>query len=126
MYSSISGLIVGAIIRYGGQDYEVNHIRVVPARGYGRNLSIPPDNLFFSMEVVEQTSGTAVKKENKTYAYSFQGEINDVENKKLDQKVGVQNCFKKHFFPLKKQNSLNLHTYKLDLIYKEIIPTSPH
>lgn len=45
------------------------------------------------MEVVEQTSGTAVKKENKTYAYSFQGEINDVENKKLDQKVRANDWF---------------------------------
>lgn len=97
-FLSIAGLIVGAIIRYGGQDYEVNHIRVVPARGYGRNLSIPPDNLFFSMEVVEQTSGTAVKKENKTYAYSFQGEINDVENKKLDQKVRANDWFLVDFF----------------------------
>lgn len=95
---SFAGLIVGAIIRYGGQDYEVNHIRVIPARGYGRNLSIPPDNLFFSMEVVEQTSGTAVKKENKTYAYSFQGEINDVENKKLDQKVRANDWFLIFFF----------------------------
>ncbi|XP_054712479.1 sodium/hydrogen exchanger 6-like [Uloborus diversus] len=84
----IYGLIVGAIIRYGGQDYEVGHIRVVPARGYGSsNLSYPPDNLFFSMEVAKQMSSKVLKKENKTYAYSFRGEITDVENKKLDQKA---------------------------------------
>ncbi|XP_035221159.1 sodium/hydrogen exchanger 7-like isoform X3 [Stegodyphus dumicola] len=81
------GLVVGAIIRYGGQDYEVGHIRVVPGRGYGRNLTIPPDNLFFSMEVAKQTSVEAMARINKTYAYSFRGEITDVENKKLDQKA---------------------------------------
>ncbi|KAG8187191.1 hypothetical protein JTE90_020062 [Oedothorax gibbosus] len=80
------GLIVGAIIRYGGQEYEINHIRVVPARGYGKNLTIPPDNLYFQMQVAKQTSDK-IKKENKTYAYSFRGEINDVDNKKLDQKA---------------------------------------
>lgn len=84
----ILGLIVGAIIRYGGEEYEINHIRVVPARGYGKNLSIPPDNLYFQMQVAKQTSGL-IKKENKTYAYSFRGEINDVDNKKLDQKASI-------------------------------------
>ncbi|XP_042902571.1 sodium/hydrogen exchanger 7 isoform X2 [Parasteatoda tepidariorum] len=81
----IYGLIVGAIIRYGGQDYEVNHIYTTPARGYGHNLTMPPDNIFFQMAVVRQTATQDVK--NKTYAYSFRGEITDVENKKLDQKA---------------------------------------
>ncbi|XP_055948633.1 sodium/hydrogen exchanger 6-like isoform X2 [Argiope bruennichi] len=82
------GLIVGAIIRYGGEDYEVEHIRVVPARGYGKNLSFPPDNLYFQMQVSKQsTTGTGTKKENKTYAYAFRGEITDVDNRKLDQKA---------------------------------------
>ncbi|GFU45674.1 hypothetical protein NPIL_599731 [Nephila pilipes] len=81
------GLIVGAIIRYGGKDYEIEHIRVISDRGYGKNLNIPPDNLYFQMQVSKQSTSGSLKKENKTYAYAFRGEITDVDNRKLDQKA---------------------------------------
>lgn len=80
----IYGLIVGAIIRYAGEDSEVTHVRVTSSSSYN-NSGIPPDSLFFPMEVNKPRSKT--QKENKTYAYVFRGEVTDIESKKLDQKA---------------------------------------
>ncbi|XP_022252192.1 sodium/hydrogen exchanger 9-like isoform X2 [Limulus polyphemus] len=83
----IYGLVVGAIIRYGGEDTEVVFVAVKPISHNNTPVDIPPDNLFYTMEV----KGNPVKGDldylNKTYAYVFRGEVTDVESKKLDQKA---------------------------------------
>lgn len=77
----ISGLIVGAIIRYGfTTSNTIQHLPVVPAAPY--NQSIPPDILWF--QVGESISAGGTK--NKTYAYSFRGEIFK-QDSEIDKKV---------------------------------------
>lgn len=79
----ISGLIVGAIIRYGFKSSnKIEHLPVVPAPGTTYNQSIPPDILWF--EVQETMNGASAK--NKTFAYSFRGEIFK-QDSEIDKKV---------------------------------------
>ncbi|XP_072142588.1 sodium/hydrogen exchanger 9 [Dermacentor andersoni] len=80
----IFGLIVGAIVRYASEETEMSHLRVVPVQGSNYSDAVPPDNVFVMLEVAKSDIG---HKENKTYAYTFQGEVTDVESKKLNQKA---------------------------------------
>ncbi|KAL1437033.1 hypothetical protein MTO96_049043 [Rhipicephalus appendiculatus] len=80
----IFGLIVGAIVRYASEETEMSHVRVVPIQGSNYSDAVPPDNVFVLLEVAKSEIG---HKENKTYAYTFQGEVTDVESKKLNQKA---------------------------------------
>lgn len=80
----IFGLIVGAIVRYASEETEMSHVRVVPIQGSNYSDAVPPDNVFVMLEVAKSEIG---HKENKTYAYTFQGEVTDVESKKLNQKA---------------------------------------
>lgn len=85
----VSGLIVGAIIRFGlKSSNKIEHLQVVPPPGAVYNQSIPPDILWF--EVQDTLSGTTGK--NKTYAYSFRGEILK-QDSEIDKKVCYfRNC----------------------------------
>nr|CAD7571950.1 unnamed protein product [Timema californicum] len=78
------GLIVGAIIRYTGNTSTVFHMLVVPEPASKYNLSLPPDTLWlhFSNKV-----GGVTPTSNKTYAYTFRGEIVDVEDNEIDLKA---------------------------------------
>ncbi|XP_008214679.1 sodium/hydrogen exchanger 7 isoform X5 [Nasonia vitripennis] len=77
----IYGLIVGAIIRYGfTTSNTIQHLPVVPAAPY--NQSIPPDILWF--QVFENKTGGGFG--NKTYAYSFRGEIYK-QDSEIDKKA---------------------------------------
>uniref|UniRef100_A0A4D5RPA5 Sodium/hydrogen exchanger n=1 Tax=Ixodes scapularis TaxID=6945 RepID=A0A4D5RPA5_IXOSC len=80
----IFGLIVGAIVRYASDETEMSHVRVLPVRGSNYSDAYPPDNVFVLLEIAKTDAN---HKENKTYAYNFQGEVTDVESKKLNQKA---------------------------------------
>lgn len=85
----ILGLVVGAIIRYGFKtNNTIQRLPVVPADRY--NQSIPPDILWF--RVPDNNIGA-----NKTFAYSFRGEIFK-QDSEIDKKV---------------RNFLNNHKYFL-------------
>lgn len=70
----IYGLIVGAIIRYAGSTGEVLHMSVI-SNDLNYNSSLPPDALALNFPV---RSGPLLK--NKTYEYTFRGEIQLREN----------------------------------------------
>ncbi|KAL3219791.1 hypothetical protein MRX96_005560 [Rhipicephalus microplus] len=76
--------IIFAIVRYASEETEMSHVRVVPVQGSNYSDAVPPDNVFVMLEVARSEIG---HKENKTYAYTFQGEVTDVESKKLNQKA---------------------------------------
>ena len=77
----ISGLIVGAIIRYGFRtSHTIQRLPVVPAAPY--NQSIPPDVLLIKFQH-DNISGAGI---NKTFAYSFRGEISK-QDSEIDKKV---------------------------------------
>ncbi|XP_008544710.1 sodium/hydrogen exchanger 6 isoform X2 [Microplitis demolitor] len=72
----IYGLIVGAIIRYGLRTTDgkntINHMPVVPDVEHSKyNQSVPPDSLW--LHFPEDKGGGNIK--NKTFSYSFRGEI---------------------------------------------------
>lgn len=74
------GLVVGAIIRYGfSSSNTIQRLPVVPASTY--NETIPPDLLLFQLHE-NTTSGL----KNKTFAYSFRGEIFK-QDSEIDKKV---------------------------------------
>ncbi|GAB6027994.1 solute carrier 9, sub A, variant 3 [Chamberlinius hualienensis] len=79
----IYGLIVGAIIRYAGEESSVSHLRVVPANSILLNSTLPPDTLWLEMLPPPFERGN----QNKTYAYIFRGEIVDAQSKMIDQKA---------------------------------------
>ncbi|XP_043287759.1 sodium/hydrogen exchanger 7 isoform X3 [Venturia canescens] len=73
----IYGLIIGAIIRYGFTTSSgILHMPVVPAAASQYNESIPPDSLWLAFPE-NKGSGHV---ENKTFAYSFRGEIYKGDN----------------------------------------------
>ena len=41
------GLIVGAILRYSGDNTSLSHMRVVAAKAEGYKENVPPDTLWF-------------------------------------------------------------------------------
>lgn len=73
-----AGLIVGAIIRYGGSSNHVLNMNVLP-KDDDYNSTIPPDtlSLHFSTNL----------KSNKSYQYIFRGEIVDFQNTEIDIKA---------------------------------------
>lgn len=76
----IYGLIVGAIIRYAGNTVHATHGNVVAEEGERYNLSVPPDMLRFKFPErlhVSPIAGVVIP--NKTYVYSFRGEIVDLD-----------------------------------------------
>ncbi|XP_041975834.1 sodium/hydrogen exchanger 7 isoform X9 [Aricia agestis] len=83
----IYGLIVGAIIRYGGSTNEVTYIDAHPAPDTKYNLSVPPDIVRFHFPDKIQISSGEAPIPNKTYAYSFRGEIVKVEQNEIDLKA---------------------------------------
>ncbi|KAJ8735447.1 hypothetical protein PYW07_007067 [Mythimna separata] len=82
----IYGLIVGAIIRYAASTNQVTYINVHPAPETKYNLSVPPDMLRLHFPDKMMSSGD-VPVPNKTYAYSFRGEIVNVEQNEIDLKA---------------------------------------
>ncbi|XP_070172785.1 sodium/hydrogen exchanger 7 isoform X2 [Polyergus mexicanus] len=73
----IYGLIIGAIIRYGfTTSSTILHMPVVPDNTSKYNQSVPPDSLW--LRFPEDKGGGIVK--NKTFAYSFRGEIYKEDN----------------------------------------------
>ncbi|XP_014477744.1 PREDICTED: sodium/hydrogen exchanger 7 isoform X3 [Dinoponera quadriceps] len=73
----IYGLIIGAIIRYGfTTSSTILHMPVVPDNSSKYNQSVPPDTLW--LRFPEDKGGGIVK--NKTFAYSFRGEIYKEDN----------------------------------------------
>ncbi|XP_063839195.1 sodium/hydrogen exchanger 6 [Ostrinia nubilalis] len=84
----IYGLIVGAIIRYAGSTNQITHIDVHPAPDTKYNLSVPPDVLRFHFPDKLQVSHAGdIPVPNKTYAYSFRGEIVNIEQNEIDLKA---------------------------------------
>ncbi|XP_046383278.1 sodium/hydrogen exchanger 7 isoform X3 [Ischnura elegans] len=78
----IYGLIVGAIIRYAGSTTAVLHLSVEPDdKGREYNQSYPPDTLWLRFPNKPSTTP------NKTYAYTFRGEIVDLEENEIDLKA---------------------------------------
>ncbi|XP_063992999.1 sodium/hydrogen exchanger 7 isoform X2 [Diachasmimorpha longicaudata] len=67
----IYGLIIGAIIRYCFKTSPITHMRVEPEVDNRYNQSVPPDSLW--LRFPEDKGGGTIK--NKTFAYSFRGEI---------------------------------------------------
>ncbi|XP_038207955.1 sodium/hydrogen exchanger 7 isoform X2 [Zerene cesonia] len=82
----IYGLIVGAIIRYGSSTNEITYIDAHPDPDSKYNLSVPPDMVRFHFPDKIQVTGDA-SIPNKTYAYSFRGEIVNVEQNEIDLKA---------------------------------------
>lgn len=80
----IYGLIIGALIRYTGTSSSVTHVSVHSYNNTKYNLSVPPDTLWFRFPNRFINSSIVP---NKTYAYSFRGEIVDVENSEIDLKA---------------------------------------
>ncbi|XP_076661665.1 na[+]/H[+] hydrogen exchanger 3 isoform X7 [Halictus rubicundus] len=73
----IYGLIIGAIIRYGfTTSSTILHMPVVPDNSSKYNQSVPPDTLW--LRFPEDKGGGTIK--NKTFAYSFRGEIYKQDN----------------------------------------------
>ncbi|XP_046993768.1 sodium/hydrogen exchanger 7 isoform X4 [Schistocerca americana] len=77
----IYGLIVGALIRYAGNASSVVHMTVVPEKDK-YNLSLPPDSLWLRFP----NKGGSPNVPNKTYAYTFRGEI-DVDDSEIELKA---------------------------------------
>lgn len=71
---SVSGLIVGAIIRYASAATPYYHINVIPQNGTEAvNQSVPTDALWLRL--------------NRTYSYVFKGEVKAEESKLIEQKA---------------------------------------
>ncbi|XP_049880561.1 sodium/hydrogen exchanger 7 isoform X2 [Pectinophora gossypiella] len=83
----IYGLIVGAIIRYAGSTNQVTYIDAHPDPDTKYNLSVPPDVLRFHFPDKIQISSGEIPVPNKTYAYSFRGEIHNLEQNEIDLKA---------------------------------------
>ncbi|KAJ1527170.1 hypothetical protein ONE63_008701 [Megalurothrips usitatus] len=81
----IYGLIVGALIRYGGSTTTVSHLNVIPDKGTRYNDSLPPDTVW--LRYPYKMSNISAQQPNKMYAYTFRGEIKDVENNEIDLKA---------------------------------------
>ncbi|XP_068248504.1 sodium/hydrogen exchanger 7 isoform X2 [Palaemon carinicauda] len=76
----IYGLIVGAILRYSGDRTSLSHMVVVPTNDSTYSDSVPPDTLWL------RYSG-AKTNPNRTYGYSFKGEIPESLENEIVQKA---------------------------------------
>lgn len=83
---------MGAIIRYGTGDARLSHLTVVPASSTSYNKSTPPDTLWLHL----MHKGKAARDLNKTYIYSFRGDITGLESNEIDLKVSVTNIESRH------------------------------
>lgn len=82
LFSYILGLIVGAIIRYAGSTSPVLNMQVY-STDPKYNSSIPPDKLSLHFPV----KGNYNVKLNKTFEYTFRGEIVDIQENEIDMKA---------------------------------------
>ncbi|XP_039434553.1 sodium/hydrogen exchanger 7 isoform X6 [Culex pipiens pallens] len=87
----IYGLIVGAIIRYAGTTTPITHVTVDPQPDARFNQSLPPDTLWLlfpgKLEPVDANSPQTPVRANKTYSYSFRGEVAKLEENEIDLKA---------------------------------------
>ncbi|XP_050088914.1 sodium/hydrogen exchanger 7 isoform X2 [Anopheles aquasalis] len=83
----IYGLIVGAIIRYAGTTTPIIHVAVDPQPDVKFNQSLPPDTLWLKFPGNLPHGSDQPVKANKTYTYSFRGEIANVEENEIDLKA---------------------------------------
>lgn len=81
------GLVVGAIIRYAGPTPEVRVLPVVPPYGTHYNHSVPPDVLWLQLSKKLTSKSSATFLNNRTFVYTFRGEIDNTSVNEIDQKV---------------------------------------
>jgi solute carrier family 9 (sodium/hydrogen exchanger), member 6/7 len=86
-YLFVSGLVVGAIIRYTGPSTEVRTLTVIPASGTHYNHSVPPDVLWLQMAKKTPGKTSATYLNNKTFVYTFKGDTDNTAVNEIDQKV---------------------------------------
>ncbi|XP_055589982.1 sodium/hydrogen exchanger 7 isoform X5 [Uranotaenia lowii] len=83
----IYGLIVGAIIRYAGTTTPIIHVSVEPEAEVKFNQSLPPDSLWLTFPGKLSPVSPNPVRENKTYSYSFRGEVAKLEENEIDLKA---------------------------------------
>uniref|UniRef100_A0A1Q3F8S1 Sodium/hydrogen exchanger n=2 Tax=Culex tarsalis TaxID=7177 RepID=A0A1Q3F8S1_CULTA len=84
----IYGLIVGAIIRYAGTTTPITHVSVDPQPDARFNQSLPPDTLWLLFPgKLEPANSSSPVRTNKTYSYSFRGEVAKLEENEIDLKA---------------------------------------
>ncbi|XP_065081092.1 sodium/hydrogen exchanger 7 isoform X2 [Ochlerotatus camptorhynchus] len=83
----IYGLIVGAIIRYAGTKTPITHMVAEPEPEAKFNQSLPPDSLWLVFPGKLPKEGTTPIRANKTYSYSFRGEVAKLEENEIDLKA---------------------------------------
>lgn len=72
MYYYLTGLIVGAIIRYAGSTNQVTHIDAFPAPNTKYNLSVPPDIVRFHFpDTIPISPGGNIKIHRNIYMYFY-------------------------------------------------------
>ncbi|XP_050717131.1 sodium/hydrogen exchanger 7-like isoform X3 [Eriocheir sinensis] len=76
----IYGLIVGAILRYSGDNTSLSHMRVVPSPGGTYKDIVPPDTLWLKYAYGNSS-------QNRTYAFTFKGEIPETLENEIVQKA---------------------------------------
>lgn len=105
-FLSLSGLIVGAIIRYAGTTTPVIHLSVQADDNQKFNQSLPPDTLWltvsqhlFTIEISKIPQQLILKFPgklqpdhqnkipNETYAYTFRGQVVQMEENEMDLKA---------------------------------------
>ncbi|XP_037049835.1 sodium/hydrogen exchanger 6 isoform X3 [Bradysia coprophila] len=82
----IYGLIVGAIIRYAGTTTPVIHLNVQADNDTKFNQSLPPDTLWLKFPGKLQPDHQN-KIPNETYAYTFRGQVVQLEDNEMDLKA---------------------------------------
>uniref|UniRef100_A0A182TG44 Cation/H+ exchanger transmembrane domain-containing protein n=1 Tax=Anopheles melas TaxID=34690 RepID=A0A182TG44_9DIPT len=80
-------LIVGAIIRYAGTTTPIIHVSVEAEPDAKFNQSLPPDTLWLKFPGNLPHGSDQPVKANKTYTYSFRGELGNVEENEIDLKA---------------------------------------
>lgn len=83
----IYGLIVGAIIRYAGTKTPIIHMSVDPEPAATFNQSLPPDSLWLVFPGKLPHEDNTPTRANKTYSYSFRGEVAKLEENEIDLKA---------------------------------------
>jgi sodium/hydrogen exchanger-like protein 6/7 len=80
----LSGLIVGAIIRFSGSSSPSTHLPVEAENSARYNESLPPDSLWLKFPgTLNDTAAT----QNRTYAYTFRGQLNGKHINEIDLKA---------------------------------------
>lgn len=81
------GLVVGAIIRFTGPSTEVRILPVIPSSGAHYNHSVPPDVLWLQLSKKLSPKVSSAFINNRTFVYTFKGEIDNTSVNEIDQKV---------------------------------------